>query len=109
MDIDLTPIIRAVITLLFALFSAFVLPAILKRTGAATDAQKLSQLLSWVKIAVAAAEQLFTSPQGEEKKQYVLKFLEAKGYTVDAEEIHNAVEAEVLKLHTALYGARKAG
>ena len=108
MSTNITPVINAVIALLFALFTAFVLPATLRKVGADIDAKSLEKLLAWVKIAVAAAEQLFASTQGQDKLQYVLKFLADKGFTVDTEEIHNAVEAEVLKLHTTLYGARKA-
>ena len=44
------------------------------------------ELLEWVKIGVAAAEQLYKGQgRGEEKKKYVLEFLASMGFTVDEE------------------------
>lgn len=100
---DITPIINAIIALIAALVSAFVIPW-LKRKVAAYD---LDALLSWVQIAVAAAEQLYTSLQGDDKKQYVLRYLAEKGYDVNAEDIENTIEAEVLRLHSELYGKER--
>ena len=65
----------------------------------------VEQLLVWVDIGVAAAEQLFESSQGQEKKQYVLDFLARQGYDLDSAQVANAVEAAVLKLHASLEGA----
>ena len=71
--IDITPIINAVIALLAAGVSVFLIPWIKSKT---TDAQR-KELLEWVKIGVAAAEQLYEGQgRGEEKKQYVLDFLQ---------------------------------
>lgn len=53
--IDITPIVNAVIALLAAGVSVFLIPWIKSKT---TDAQR-KELLEWVKIAVAAAEQLY--------------------------------------------------
>lgn len=100
---DITPIVNAVIALVALLITAFVIPW-LKKKAAGCDMEKL---LSWVNIAVAAAEQLYTTVQGDEKKQYALDFLKAKGYEVDSEDINNAIEAAVLELHNALYGTEK--
>lgn len=100
---DITPIINAVITLAVALITAFLVPW-LKKKSVSCDVE---QLVSWVKIAVAAAEQLYTSLQGDEKKQYVLKYLADKGYKVDEEDIENTIESEVLRLHNELYGTTK--
>ena len=36
--------------------------------------------------------------RGEEKKAYVVKFLNSKGFTLNTEEIDNLIEAAVLKL-----------
>ena len=55
----------------------------------------------WVKIGVAAAEQLYVGQgRGEEKKQYVLDFLKQKGFKVDEESVVNAIEAIVKQLNT---------
>lgn len=103
MNVDITPIVSAVIVLLSALISVFLIPYIRSRT----EASRLAEIEKWVQIAVAAAEQLYTSAQGEEKKNYVLNFLTDHGYDVDFNEINSLVEAEVLKLHAELYGAEK--
>lgn len=103
MNVDITPIVSAVIVLLSALISVFLIPFIRSRT----EASRLAEIEKWVQIAVAAAEQLYTSAQGEEKKNYVLNFLTDHGYDIDFVEVNNLVEAEVLKLHAELYGAEK--
>ena len=56
-------------------------------------------MLRWVEIAVSAAEQLYDATQGNAKKQYVVSFLEERGYRVDEEELNLAIEAAVLRLH----------
>lgn len=95
--IDITPVINAVIALLAAGVSVFLIPWIKSKT---TDAQR-KELLEWVKIGVAAAEQLYEGQgRGEEKKQYVLDFLKQKGFKVDEESVVNAIEAIVKQLNT---------
>lgn len=95
--IDITPVINAVIALLAAGVSVFLIPWIKSKT---TDAQR-KELLEWVKIGVAAAEQLYKGQgRGEEKKQYVLDFLKQKGFKVDEESVVNAIEAIVKQLNT---------
>jgi len=96
---NLTPIVEAVIALLAALVSAFVIPWV-KRKASAED---LQQLQAWVQIAVAAAEQLYNQTDGGKKKEYVMEYLQSKGYKIDSTLI-NTIEAEVLKLHNELYG-----
>ena len=91
---DLTPIFNAVIALLAALITAFVIPWLKRKT----NAQDREDLLRWVEIAVAAAEQLWDSTQGEEKKKAVMAFLREKGFTFTESEIDSAIEAAVLKL-----------
>lgn len=99
MMIDLTPILEAVLMLAVALITAFVIPYIKKKVGA----ENMDEFLAWVDIAVAAAEQLFDSADGNKKKMYVVKFLESKGFKVDTEDLDNAIEAAVLHLHDQLY------
>lgn len=96
---DITPIIQAVLTLAVALITAFVIPWLKNKIGA----QNMDEFMRWVQIAVAAAEQLYESTDGDEKKAYVVNFLASKGFKVDTEELDNAIEAAVLELHNALY------
>ena len=94
--IDITPIVNAAIALIAAAVSVFLIPWIKSKT---TDAQR-KELVEWVKIGDAAAEQLYKGQgRGEEKKQYVLDFLKQKGFTVDEESVNAAIEAAVSQLN----------
>ena len=93
---DITPIVAIIIALIFAVITIIIAPWIKSRT----TSEQLKQIMSWVNIAVLAAEQLFKGVgRGEEKKQYVLDFLKSKGYYIDAEKIEAMIEAEVAKLN----------
>lgn len=100
---NITPIIQAVIGLCVALVTAFVIPWVKAKVGA----QDMTDLLAWVDIAVAAAEQIYTSTQGSEKKRYVVHFLQQQGYTIDPAALDSAIESAVLILHNDLYGSEK--
>ena len=77
--IDITPIVNAAIALIGAGVSVFLIPWLKSQT---TEAQR-KELTAWVKIGVAAAEQLYKGAgRGEEKKQYVIDFLKQKGFKV---------------------------
>ena len=98
---DMTPIVNAVIALVAAIITAFVVPWIKRNT----TAQDRDDFLKWVEIAVAAAEQLFHQTQGTEKKKFVVAFLEDKGFTFSESEINTAIEGAVLRLHRELEAA----
>lgn len=90
--IDITPIVNAVIMLIAGVISVFLIPWIKGKV----EAQKLEQIMSWVKIAVNAAEQIYTeSGMGETKKRYVLNFLKSKGFTVDTVSVDAMIESVV--------------
>ena len=93
--IDLTPVFNAIIALAAALATAFLIPWIRQKT----TAEQRDELLIWVDIAVAAAEQIFTgSGKGDKKKEYVLKFLEERGFKVDFETLNMLIESAVKEL-----------
>ena len=95
--IDITPIVNSAIALIGAGVSVFLIPWLKSQT---TEAQR-KELTAWVKIGVAAAEQLYKGAgRGEEKKQYVIDFLKQKGFKVDEESVINAIEAAVKQLNT---------
>lgn len=95
--IDITPIAQALVVLIAAVISCILIPWIKSKT---TEGQR-QQLVAWTKIAVAAAEQIFKGTgRGEEKKKYVLAFLEEKGITFDENIINAAVEAAVKQLNS---------
>lgn len=93
---DLTPIVNAVITLIAAIVTTFLIPWIKSKI----DAAKLAQIVEWVGIAVRAAEQIYNeSGMGEKKKQYVLDFLADKGFTLDPNSVNAMIEAAVKNLN----------
>ena len=98
-QINLTPILNAMILVLSAVITTFLIPWIKRKISA----EDLKTLEKWVEIAVAAAEQLYGAEQRAEKKKWVLEYLESHGYTVDPS-IDSMVEAQVLALHRELYG-----
>jgi len=99
MEFDVTLIIEAVISLCMALISAFLIPWVKKKIGA----EKMTEFLRWVEIGVAAAEQVYASEATQEKKAYVLDFLDEKGIVYDTWAVDAAIEAAVIKLHAQLY------
>lgn len=93
---DLTPIVNAIIALIAAIITTFLIPWIKSKI----DAAKLAQIVEWVGIAVRAAEQIYNeSGMGEKKKQYVLDFLADKGFTLDPNSINAMIEAAVKNLN----------
>lgn len=102
---DMTEIIKAFVYLIAAAASAALIPWLRTKIGS----ENMARFLSWVDIGVAAAEQLYDSAHGAEKKAYVIAFLAEKGFRVDEEEMNVAVEAAVNRLHAELYGAERDG
>lgn len=93
--IDLTPIMEAIIALVVAVITAFVIPWLKGKI----DADKLEKIKLWVTVAVEAAEQLYKgSGRGEEKKAYVVQFLQEKGFTLDPDSLDKLIEAAVFNL-----------
>ena len=97
---DYTQIISAVIALISALVSAFLIPWLKTKI----DANKLQTIKTYVEIGVKAAEQLYAATDGEEKKAYVINFLAEHGIRIDVSTIDQLIEAAVLQLHHELYG-----
>lgn len=87
MNIDLTPILQAIIALIATIITVKVIPWIKAKT---TNEQQI-MIAAVVKTLVFAAEQLYGAGSGEEKLNYVIRELEKQGYTAD----RNMVEAAV--------------
>lgn len=87
MQIDLTQIILAIITLIGALLTRYVIPNI----KAKTNASQMELIRAAVKSAVYAVEQLYKSKPGQEKKQMVIDFLKEQGYVLDDKEIETSI------------------
>ena len=93
-QLDITPIIELIITILSAVVTIYVIPYI----KAKLSVEKQKNLRSWVEIAVRAAEQLYGSKTGQQKKDYALAFLLSKGIVFDPDEVTAMLESEVYKL-----------
>ena len=93
--VDLTQIIVAVLTLVISLITAFLIPYLKTKVCA----EKLDTIKFWVNIAVEAAEMIYVGTgRGQEKKDYVVQFLNSKGFTLNVTEIENLIEAAVMEL-----------
>lgn len=79
MKIDLTALIQAIIALIAALIAGYVIPWVKSKT----TANQQNTLIRVIQLAVGAAEQLYGSKTGQEKKKYVLEYLQSKGFDVD--------------------------
>ena len=96
--IDLTPIINTGITLIALILAATLVPWIKSKL----NKEQTDSLLKWAEIAAAAAQQLYWDLDGETRKQHALELLAEKGFDINSTEVQNALEAAVLKLHSAL-------
>ena len=97
-NIDLTPIFQALIVLVAALITRYVVPWI----KAKTTLDQRREIRDLVSILVFAAEKLYTgSGRGEEKLAWVKGRLDAHGYKLDTDELAELVNAEIAKLESA--------
>ena len=95
MTYDITPIVQAIIALIGAIITCVLIPWIRSKT----TKEQQEEIKQWVKIAVAAAEQIFVGQgRGEEKKQWVLEFLSKYNLKVDPDAIDAMIEAAVWEL-----------
>ena len=94
-----TPILQAVAALLATIITAVVVPYVKSRTTASQQAQ----INAWVRIAVSAAEQIYSDPgKGKAKKAYVLEWLHDHGVTVDEAQLDALIEAAVYELKSGI-------
>lgn len=97
MNFDITDIIEAVVVLLSALVTTFLLPYIRQKLSD----EKRQKLIFWIETAVKAAEQIYGSKAGQQKKDYVVAFLLSKGIVANVDEVTALIESEVYKLTKA--------
>ena len=94
MKFDFTVIIEGIIALLSAMVTTFLIPYLKQRLSE----EKQKKLLFWVQTAVKAAEQIYGSKTGQQKKEYVVSFLLSKGIVFNVDEVTAMIESEVYKL-----------
>jgi hypothetical protein len=89
-------ILQAVLTLATAIITILLVPFLKEKMGEA----KYNNIIKWVKIAVEAAEQMYKAypKSGDDKKEYVIEFLENKGIKLTIEELDALIESAVSKL-----------
>lgn len=85
--IDLTTLFNAIIALIAAIITAFVIPWI----KAKTTVQQQEAIAGVYRTLCFAAEQIYGNGRGAEKLDYVTRKLREKGYTVDMDMIESTV------------------
>lgn len=92
---NIAPIVEAAFALIVAIITAVVVPYIKSRTTATQQAE----IAAWVRIAVTAAEQVYTGTgRGAEKKAFVVNWLEQHGITLDGIKLDTMIESAVYEL-----------
>ena len=94
--IDLTPLVEAVISLAVAIITFQLIPFIKNKL----NKQEQEDFEYWAKVAVKAAEQMIKGDKrGAERKQYVIEYLEKKGYKLDVDKVEALIESLVYSLN----------
>lgn len=86
-NIDLTPILQAIVALIAALITAKLIPWIKART---TNEQRAA-MSAVIKTLVFAAEQMYGACDGAVKLRYVEEELEKRGYKADTAAIEAVI------------------
>lgn len=94
MTFDITYIIEIVLALASAIITAFIIPTIKEKLSC----EKREKLQFWVETAVKAAEQIYGSKTGKQKKEYVVSFLLSKGIVFNVDEVTAMIESSVYAL-----------
>lgn len=94
MKIDITILLEAIISLLSAIITCCIIPLVKQRYST----EKQAKLKFWVDEAVKAAQQMYKSCTGQEKKDYVVSFLLSKGLVFDVDEVTAMIESSVYTL-----------
>lgn len=92
--IDLTPIIQAVVTLIAALITIYLIPWLKSKTSADQQAQ----MRMWVEVAVYAAEKLYGAGHGDEKLAYAEQVLAQHNIKLDTQTLKALIDAEIKKM-----------
>ena len=100
MDQILFAIVQCVLVIVAGLITRYVVSWLKTKL----DAEKFHTLDQWVKLAVAAAEQVYCKDcQGNEKKTYVKdelrKYLATKGIKITEEQLNILIEAAVKEMN----------
>lgn len=92
--IDFTPLAQAIITLLAAVITVYLIPWIKTRLSA----EQLAYAKTAVGIAVYAAEKAYGAGNGDKKLKYVEDVLAARGIALDTVALKSMVDAEIKRM-----------
>lgn len=92
--LDFTPLFEAIITLLAAIITMYVVPWI--KTRYSED--QLNKIKSVVDIAVYAAEKAYGAGNGDKKLEYVETILKAYNIKLDTARLRVLVDASIKKM-----------
>ena len=96
---DITEIVELVLKLAIVCVTLFLVPYVRSKT---TEGER-QKIKLYVRMAVQAAEMLFTeSGAGQKKKEYVIQYLAEKGLKLDGDELDVYIESAVLELKKAI-------
>lgn len=95
--IDFTPLCEAIITLLAAIITMYVVPWLKERYSE----EQLNKARTVVDIAVYAAEKAFGAGYGEEKFEYAEEILADYGIKLDTNKLHAMIDASIKKMEQA--------
>lgn len=94
-------IVEGIIALVLIIVSGYLIPLIKNKIG---DDQ-FSKISEWVKFAVLRAEQVLTAETGEQKKEYVISFidevLKENKINITAEQLDVLIESAVKEMNIA--------
>lgn len=100
MNFDITIVIEAVVLIVTVIVTRFVVPWIRERTTAAEQ----ENINTWIRAAVAAAEQIYAGAgRGAEKKDYVMRWLAYHGFNVSNETVDMLIESAVYQLKEGVF------
>ena len=96
---DITLLIRALFLVISFVYTVVLVPYIRSKT----TEEQYSKLKFYVKTGVQAAEMIYKEPgMGPIKKDYVLNYIEGRGFIVDEHELDALIESAVLELKNSL-------
>ena len=98
-SIDITPVIELAITIISALITLYVIPYLRQRLSE----EKFRRLSCAVSMAVKAAEQIYGSKTGQQKKEYVISYLKTKNIAFNPDEVEAMIESEVFKMNAECF------
>ncbi len=97
MEYNWSLIFNAGISLVCALILTVCVPLLKAKLGA----ERFAALQNRIAVCVAAAEQLFGSGEGQQKKDYVLSLLLERGLVKDIDDVTTLIESEVYRLQNS--------